>query len=858
MHLAREKRKPGGRKVTRAVFYLFVLFLTGKIRLNTRVAASSMLSSEQEQQVFPPSPARSAILDLEEETNKDACEDSSSVMSSSPIHKENKLQITAEDDKTCKKETTQNQDDKKQSEEAKIVVNTRAAHNLDEEAKSALLHALIREDQRVQHWGRAACASPIYCNDILLALVQLSGLFSDGKQFVDMPTKKPVVEVLAALKALLDEFPPPPPKACLESLDEFEKKTDSAPPSILSVVPTNRIFDFLMENFHPVGYDLQVEIPADWTPRPPFLPSKSDDFSTDDKQGTTTEHGVTIDPALESLAMSIHEKWKALTRSFSPSRVCSECASSSLAYLLKHPFVIPGGRFREFYYWDTFWIGEGLWASGMGKTVEGMLKDIASVIQSIGYFPNGTRVYYTGRSQPPLFTRMLSRWWNERSKGTVEPETVSLLQTFLEAADKEYTWWMRERSVKIEHQGQLHVMNIYGASSSCPRPESYAEDLEHGKLLGEDEAARSALYHEIAAAAESGWDFSDRWCFRQQLPKEEKSDSGSITDTGEEGSFIQTATTQFVPSDLNALMCSNERQLAALHRHLAAALSKQQNQHVDEAVVQEHFRSAESYEGSAEARVRSIHALLWLPNQLRWCDWDLRVGAPCASRGLYVSDLGPLLYSAYDPLALEQTLPLRRKEGSGLGEDGKQQSVSVERLIIQQHKPLLEDQPGGVPVSLKATGHQWDFPNVWAPIIYDLLEAYKRLEQNATSAEDARFWLDAQVSLARRWLHSVYCAWKLFGHFLEKVHAGIPGWPGGGGEYTVQEGFGWTNGVTLCVIQQYWQHFPPGYFAKLECTAVGSSSGSDKDVVPRPLPSPAIGPRRPSQVRLMRPSVYRP
>lgn len=34
-----------------------------------------------------------------------------------------------------------------------------------------------------------------------------------------------------------------------------------------------------------------------------------------------------------------------------------------------HPFIVPGGRFREFYYWDSYWIVQGLLLSEMTQTV---------------------------------------------------------------------------------------------------------------------------------------------------------------------------------------------------------------------------------------------------------------------------------------------------------------------------------------------------------------------------------------------------------------------------------------------------------------------------------------------------------
>ena len=35
-----------------------------------------------------------------------------------------------------------------------------------------------------------------------------------------------------------------------------------------------------------------------------------------------------------------------------------------------HPFIIPGGRFREIYYWDSYWIVQGLLISQMNHTVK--------------------------------------------------------------------------------------------------------------------------------------------------------------------------------------------------------------------------------------------------------------------------------------------------------------------------------------------------------------------------------------------------------------------------------------------------------------------------------------------------------
>ena len=47
--------------------------------------------------------------------------------------------------------------------------------------------------------------------------------------------------------------------------------------------------------------------------------------------------------------------------------------------------MIAGGRFREFYYWDSLWITEGLLLSGMTTSAIHQLKNFISLIDRIGY-----------------------------------------------------------------------------------------------------------------------------------------------------------------------------------------------------------------------------------------------------------------------------------------------------------------------------------------------------------------------------------------------------------------------------------------------------------------------------------------
>jgi len=54
-----------------------------------------------------------------------------------------------------------------------------------------------------------------------------------------------------------------------------------------------------------------------------------------------------------------------------------------------------GGRFREQYYWDSFWIVEGLIESQLFDIVNATLQNFMDELQNFGFIPNGGRIYCT-------------------------------------------------------------------------------------------------------------------------------------------------------------------------------------------------------------------------------------------------------------------------------------------------------------------------------------------------------------------------------------------------------------------------------------------------------------------------------
>ena len=186
-------------------------------------------------------------------------------------------------------------------------------------------------------------------------------MFNDSKTFVDLPLVVSPDEATARFADLLR----------LEGPD-------------LTVA---QLRHFLDEYFGPdPNAGLVSWTPPDWTEDIPLI------------------HQIR-DPGYLDMAKAVHAKWADLGRRTTSGGELEEGRSSLVN--LPQGFIVPGGRFREMYYWDTYWTILGLLVSRMHQTVKGMLYNFAHLIQTYGMVPNGNRIYYTTRSQPPLFIPMV-------------------------------------------------------------------------------------------------------------------------------------------------------------------------------------------------------------------------------------------------------------------------------------------------------------------------------------------------------------------------------------------------------------------------------------------------------------------
>ena len=204
---------------------------------------------------------------------------------------------------------------------------------------------------------------------------------------------------------------------------------------------------FIEQNFYPAGFDLKAVTPADWKPSPPLIDAIGDE-------------------ALKAWIKELNLKWILLIKEFDHNLICKEFATS--AFPLGNPFVVPGGRFREFYYWDTYWIVKRLLACGMHQTVKGIIENFIEMINQFGFIPNCSRVYCLNRSQPPVFARIVMAYWQKTAD-------IKLLERVFPALEQEYDFWMTYRAIEIPFQTpttKKFILNIYKASSYAPRPES--------------------------------------------------------------------------------------------------------------------------------------------------------------------------------------------------------------------------------------------------------------------------------------------------------------------------------------------------------------------------------------------------
>ncbi|KAH7884995.1 glycoside hydrolase family 37 protein [Phlebopus sp. FC_14] len=641
----------------------------------------------------------------------------------------------------------------------------------------------------VQGW----CIGQIFCPGSLLQTVNLARLYSDAKTFVDKPTSKSSQQVLADFAAFN-----------------------------LTTVTEGDLVNFVDNDFLGEGLELEGATLVNFNPNPAFL------------------NNVT-DPLLKAFAQTVHGYWTQLARTTNQSALCDEYpggACESTLIPLNHSFVVPGGRFREQYYWDSYWIIQGLIKSELYDTVNQTLQNFMDELEDFGFIPNGGRIYYLNRSQPPLFVHMISDYV------TVTGDT-SILARALPLAEAELAWWANNRTMEVKspYTNQTYMMARYAVNNTAPRPESYLEDYltVHDPTLTtpltDDQAAE--LYSELASGAETGWDYSSRF---QAVPQ-----------LGNPG--LRTLNVKNnIPICLNSILYKARLLLADLYGNSNATAATTHRQ------VATNIRAG-------------ILDLMWDANKLAFYDFNLTSNT---RNGLFSA---ATYYPVWNGIIPDEILA---SQSNAFG------YFAAVNLVMNKYN-------GTVPVTFNDwTGLQWDAPNAWPPHQYIVMEALNALPSNlttnalptpgsgqstydlvpsgqlglteaqlpgqpfrgaqanqnatATGAGADLNKLDGTVmnggnatsgegwaatlgrEMANRYYTSALCSWHATGGSIPGLLPRLPDSQlnltnsvgntgnmfekfsnlnvdssGSGGEYTVQAGFGWTNGVLLWVAANYGQ-----------------------------------------------------
>lgn len=357
---------------------------------------------------------------------------------------------------------------------------------------------------------------------------------------------------------------------------------------------------------------------------------------------------------------------------------------------LPNPYIVPGGRFREIYYWDSYFTMLGLLEDGEIATIRNMVDNFAYLINEYGFIPNGNRTYYLGRSQPPFFAMMVSV--------LAEAEGEKVFGEYLPELEREYHFWM-DGGTTLEEQIAYNrvvklpggeILNRYWDSNATPRPESYREDVKTAEraISINPDLTREEVYRNLRAGAESGWDFSSRWLNR-----------------GPNGKFDLSTihTTDIVPVDLNSLLYNLEQTIAS-----AATLARDKEK-------------AEKFHEKARLRKEAILKYFWNEKAGYFMDYNFRkkeMTDRFSLAGVY-----PLFFKIASPKQADMV------------------AAKIDEVFLK---------PGGVVTTPYTTGQQWDAPNGWAPLQWITIEGLRNYGITELSAEIKSRWLELNKDVYQR------------------------------------------------------------------------------------------------------------
>ncbi|KAJ1719396.1 hypothetical protein LPJ53_005839 [Coemansia erecta] len=618
------------------------------------------------------------------------------------------------------------------------------------------------------------CDHPIYCDGPILRAVQLGGVFDSDKTFVDMPTRKPVSDIVKQFSML---------------------------PANAS---TSQLAAFVDDNFYPAGSDIvEVEL-EDWNENPPFLADITD-------------------PVLRGYGMSLHNQWKTLGRKRDTSFLCNGCESSLLP--VKNTFIAAGSNSsREFHYWNTYYVELGLLKSGLFKTARGVLQNLLDSIEQYGFVPSGGRIYYTDRTEPPLLALMVKTYYEATNDLAFVAEALPLLK-------KEHAFWDEYRSVNVTYtrkatgsalsrREDLEVVTSKtttfgpslfstaidtsggdGSGDAYLRPEQYSSDYVLSKTATSGPSLFSTAINggALYAATEAG-----------TVPSVQYASLKTATAGPTLFATALRRRTLEIPGD-NPFAAFTKDQLTVLGSvNINNTISVNLNSMLYQvetiianftSILNNNTENSEclSYNKLAEDRRQMLLDLAYNPDTGLFSDYHLESGQH--SDVWSVNSLWPYW-------ALGKALPA----------NGTQRALEN---IAQLHDRFS----GGLPNTFYNTTLGWDYPHIKPPLQHMAVRSADNAENNLGDTGSSGYYASYKgtaAKIAQSSINTAFCNWYTTGGTIPGVLNSYDSASGGSsgasfGTYDIDSSgnvvtttseassgdFTWTTGITIWLLDQY-------------------------------------------------------
>lgn len=443
-----------------------------------------------------------------------------------------------------------------------------------------------------------------------------------------------------------------------------------------------------------------------------------------------------------------------------PGQVANTIHPAGLLYL-ENSYVVPGGRFNEMYGWDSYFIVRGLLENNRVALARGMVDNFFFEIEHYGTVLNANRTYYLTRSQPPFLSAMvMAVYAAEKAAGH---ENRRWLERAYELTSKDYETWTRD-----PHRAGTTGLSRYFDFGDGPAPESlkdetgvYRKVADYFLLHGE---AHNYLVDMTSGKPEqpvAGFQYSMQFCdvaMTMARPECEPEKKLSLTadyykgdramrESGFDISFrfgpYGAATHHYAPVCLNSLLYRTEKDLQQMSEILG------------------HTEDVKRWQGRAQDRKEEIEKYLW--DAQRGMFFDYSIDKSARSTYEYITTFYPLWAGLTTP---EQAEAVRKNLG-GFEHDG------------------------GLAMSSRETGVQWDLPYGWAPTQLLAIEGLRKYGFN----NDAN-------RISYKFLSTVAENFRRDGTIREKYNVVTRS-----SESHVEAGynqnvvgFGWTNGAFLALL----------------------------------------------------------